>query len=172
MHGECWEAWIPGKQLQKPAVYFSFAVHPPWLLLSWLSQEWWEIMEGELKRIFLVLSGSASLTCCVDLFDFNTWVRSLEAAHQPVGSGLILRTRDTGHFMLSKNWRNVSYWEVLGGARWPGRQRSSILKVQKMRPILKICCVLRTTISAVFITEEAIIAWEIFPFLFWRKLMI
>lgn len=74
-------------------------------------------MEGELKRIFLVLSGSASLTCCVDLFDFNTWVRSLEAAHQQVGSGLILRTRDTGHFMLSKNWRNVSYWEVLGGAR-------------------------------------------------------
>lgn len=91
--------------------------------------------------------------------DFNTSIRSLEAAHWQVGSDFIPRIRDAGDLMLSKTWRDVGCWEVLDSARRPGRQRSSILKVQKMPPVLlKTYCVLWTTMSATFITEEATIA--------------
>lgn len=109
-----------GSSFTNLPAYFSFAVHPPWLLLFWLPQG----MKGDngrrVKFISLVLSALVSSTCCVDLLTLipgsDPW-RQLTSRLALTSS---LRTRDPGDLMLSKSWRDVSCWEVSGSARRPG----------------------------------------------------
>lgn len=125
-------------------------------------KEWKEIKEGDLKCISLVFSGLASLTCYVDLFSLKPGSDPLRQFTGRLALTSSRRTRDPGGLMLSKSWRNVSCCEVMGSAGRPERQRSLIPKVQRIPLILlKTCCVPWITISATFITEEAITGWGI-----------